>query len=232
MLGLLITWLSDPTRWQGSDGIPTRVGEHVLLSGLALAMAALIALPIGVGLGHAGRGGFVAMNLANIGRALPSMALLAFALPLAFAFNLGLGFWPTFLALVPLGLPPILTNAYVAIREVDRDVVDSARGMGMNDWQLLRSAELPMALPIIIAGVRNAAVAIVATAPLGALVAGGGLGRYIIDGLQRQEPARLVAGAVLVALMAVITEASFGLLERFAVSPGVRFTSLDQPGEI
>src|SRR5215207_2871038 len=133
----LINWLNDPAHWQGSDGIPTRVAEHLLLSGLAVLVAVAIALPIGVGLGHRGKGGFVAMNVANVGRALPSLALLALALPVAFALNLGLGFWPTFLALVPLGLPPILTNAYVAVREVDRDIVDAARGMGMNSWQIL-----------------------------------------------------------------------------------------------
>lgn len=209
-----MAWFSDPAHWQGSDGIPTRVAEHLLLSGLAVAVAVAIALPIGVSLGHRGQGGFLAMNVANVGRALPSMALLALALPLAFALNLGLGFWPTFLALVPLGLPPILTNAYVAVREVDRDVVDAARGMGMSDRQVLLRTELPLALSVILDGIRNAAVSIVATATLGALVAGGGLGRYIIDGLQRQETPRLMAGALLVALMAIGIEGAFGLIQR------------------
>src|SRR5262249_29251459 len=175
----------------------------LVLSGAALAAAVAIALPIGILLGHTGRGGFATMNVANIGRALPSMALLAFALPVAFALGLGLGFWPTFLALVPMGIPPILTDSYVALREVDRDVVDAARGMGLSEWQVLRAAELPLAVPLIFAGVRSAAVAIVATATLGAIVASGGLGRYIVDGLARQEYPRLVVGAVLVALLAV-----------------------------
>jgi osmoprotectant transport system permease protein len=160
--------------------------------------------------------------MANVGRALPSMALLALALPLAFALNLGLGFWPTFLALVPLGLPPILTNSYVAVSEVDADIVDSARGMGMSSWQILWRAELPLAAPMIVDGIRNSAVAIVATATLGALVAGGGLGRYIVDGLQRQETPRILAGAVLVALMAIVTEYGLGLVQRMVTPRGER----------
>ena len=224
-MGFLLTvlqWLGDPAHWRGSDGIPTRIAEHLTLSGLAVAVAVLIALPIGVLLGHTGRAGFFAINVANLGRALPSMALLALALPVAFALGLGLGFWPTLLALVPLGIPPILTNSFVAVRSVDRDVVEAARGMGMGEWQVLRRAELPIAAPLIIAGVRNAAVAIVATATLGAIVAGGGLGRYIVDGLARQQPDRLFVGALLVALLSVATELAFGLFERLAVSAGVR----------
>jgi len=224
-LGSVLGWLLDPTHWQGSDGIPTRIAEHVVLSGLAVGVGVLIALPIGVLLGHTNRAGFVAINVANIGRALPSMALLALALPVAFSLGLGLGFWPTFLALVPLAVPPILTNSFVGIRSVDRDVVEAARGMGMGEWGVLRQAELPIAAPLMIAGVRNAAVAIVATATLGALVAGGGLGRYIVDGLARQQPDRLFVGALLVALLAVATELGFGLFERLAVSAGVRNTS-------
>src|SRR5215217_1258273 len=221
-LGSVLAWLLDPTHWQGSDGIPTRIAEHVVLSGLAVGVGVLLALPIGVLLGHTNRAGFVAINVANVGRALPSMALLALALPLAFALNLGLGFWPTFLALVPLGLPPILTNSYVAVSEVDADIVDSARGMGMSSWQILWRAELPLAAPMIVDGIRNSAVAIVATATLGALVAGGGLGRYIVDGLQRQETPRILAGAVLVALMAIVTEYGLGLVQRMVTPRGER----------
>jgi osmoprotectant transport system permease protein len=186
----------------------------LLLSVVAVLAAAALALPLGIALGHVRKGGFLAMNVANVGRALPSMALLALALPIAFALNLGLGFWPTFLAVAPLGLPPILTNSYVAMTEVDADVVDSARGMGMSEWQVLWRVELPLAAPLIVDGIRNAAVAIVATATLGALVAGGGLGRYIVDGLARQETPRILAGAVLVAAMAIVTEYGLGLVQR------------------
>lgn len=217
-------WLVDPAHWSGSDGIPNRIAEHLLISGVTTAVAVLIALPIGIWFGHRGSGGFVAINLANIGRALPSFALLGLMLPIALNLRLGLGFWPTFLALVPLGIPPILTNSYVAVREVDRDVVEAARGMGLRERQVLRSVELPIGAPLIIAGVRNAAVAIVATATLGAYVAGGGLGRFIVDGLARQEYPRMVAGAVLVALLSIAVELAFGAVERVAVSAGVRGT--------
>jgi osmoprotectant transport system permease protein len=220
----VFAWLSDGSHWSGSDGIPARVGEHVLISAVSTAVAVLLALPVAVYLGHTRRFNFAAINAANVGRALPSLALLAFALPVSFALGLGLGFWPTLIALVPLGLPPILTNGLTAVREVDADVVDAARGMGMGDSQLLREVELPIAAPLIIAGVRNAAVAIVATATLGAVVAGGGLGRYIVDGLARQEYPRLFVGALLVALLAIATELAFGVLERLVVSTGVRRT--------
>ncbi len=218
----VLAWLADPARWQGTDGIPTRVGEHIWLSALAVLVAALLAAPVGVWLGHRGRGGFLAVTVTNLGRALPSMALLAFALPLSIALGLGLGFWPTLVALVPLGIPPILTNSYTAVRAVDPDVVEAGRGMGLSEWQVLRSVELPIAAPLIIAGIRNAAVAIVATATLGALLAGGGLGRYIVDGLALQDYQRLFVGALLVALLAIVTEVLFGLLERAITSPEVR----------
>lgn len=222
LFGEVAAWLADPSHWSGSDGIPTRLAEHVILSGLATAVAVLLALPLGVYLGHSRRFDFAAINAANVGRALPSLALLAFALTVSFALGLGLGFWPTLLAMIPLGIPPILTNSVTGVREVDRDVVDAARGMGLSGGQVLRQVELPIAAPLIIAGVRNAAVAIVATATLGAVVAGGGLGRYIVDGLARQEYARLFVGAMLVALLAIFTELSFGLFERLTVSTGVR----------
>lgn len=215
-LGRVVAWLADPLRWTGSDGIPNRLAEHIAVSGLALAIAALIALPIGVWLGHLGRGGFFAVNVAGFGRALPSFALIALALPISFALGQGLGFFPTLIAMIPLGLPPILTNSYVAVRAVDRDVVEAARGMGLSERQILGSIELRLGAPLIFAGLRSAAVAIVATATLGALVAGGGLGRYIVDGLALQDYERLFAGALLVALLAIATELAFGLLERAA----------------
>lgn len=223
----VIAWLTAPEHWVGSDGIPNRLAEHLLLSGVTLAAAVLVALPIGVWAGHTGRGGFLAINIANLGRALPSLALLALMLPVALSFRLGLGFWPTFFALVPLGIPPILTNSYVAVREVDADVVEAARGMGLRERQVLNQVELPIGAPLILAGVRNAAVAIVATATLGALVAGGGLGRYIVDGLARQDYPRLFVGALLVALLSISVEVAFSAVERLTVSSGLRAAEQD-----
>ncbi len=215
-LASVVAWFADPAHWRGDDGIPIRVWEHVLLSGVAVGIAVAIALPLGLYLGHTGRGGFVAINVANIGRALPSLALIALALPISFALGLGLGFWPTLFALVPLALPPILTNTFVAIRGVDRDTVEAARGMGLREAQILRRVELPLALPLILGGVRTAAVNVVATATLGALAAGPALGRYIVDGLALREYDRLFAGALLVAILAIATEATFGIFARSA----------------
>ena len=221
----VVAWLTSAEHWVGSDGIPNRLAEHLLISGVTTVAAVLLALPLGLMFGHSGRGGFVAINVANLGRAMPSLALLALMLPVALSLKLGLGFWPTFFALVPLGIPPVLTNSYVAVREVDRDVVEAARGMGLREVQVLRQVELPIAAPLIIAGVRNSAVAIVATATLGALVAGGGLGRYIVDGLARQEYPRLFVGALLVALLSIAVEVAFGVFERLTVSSGLRLAT-------
>ena len=221
LIGEVARWFGDPANWQGSHGIPVRVVEHLELSGLAVAVGILIAAPIALYLGHVGRGGFIAINVANIGRALPSLALLAFALPVAFALGLGLGFWPTLFALVPLAVPSILTNTFVAVRAVDRDIVEAARGMGLSEAQILRSIEIPLGLPLMLAGVRTAAVNVIATATLGALVAGGALGRFIVDGLALQEYDQLVAGALLVALLAVAAELSFSALARATTPPGM-----------
>lgn len=203
-------WVAD--HLSGSDGIPVRVLEHVEITAASVLAAAAIALPVGLYLGHTGRLAFVAINIANLGRALPSLALLAFALPVAFALNLGLGFWPTFLAMVPLAIPPIVTNAFAGVRSADADTVEAARGMGLRELQVLRRVEIPAGRPIILSGLRTATVNVVATATLGALVAGGGLGRYIIDGFALQEPERLFVGAILLALLALGTELAFGVL--------------------
>lgn len=215
-LASVVAWFADPQHWRGDDGVPIRVWEHVQLSGASVALATAIALPLGLYLGHTGRGGFVAINVANVGRALPSLALIAIGLVASIALGLGLGFWPTLFALVPLALPPILTNTFVAMRAVDADTIEAARGMGLREAQVLRQVELPLALPLILGGVRTAAVNVVATATLGALVAGGALGRYIVDGLALQEYDRLFAGALLVALLAIVTETTFGILARRA----------------
>jgi len=222
LLAQTAAWFADPAHYQGSDAIQVRILEHLELAGLAVLVAAAIALPIGLYLGHTGRFGFIALNIANVGRALPSLALLAFALPVAFAFGLGLGFWPTLFSLIPLAIPPILANTYVGLRSVDREVIEAARGMGLSERAILSTIEVPLGLRLILAGVRTSAVNVVATATLGALVAGGGLGRYIVDGLGLQEYDRLFAGALLVATLAILVEVTFGVLERLAVSPGLR----------
>jgi osmoprotectant transport system permease protein len=212
----LTAWFADAAHWQGPDGIPVRLLEHVGISAAAVAIAAALALPVAFALGHSGRGGFVAVNVGNIGRALPSMALLGIGWAIAIALGIPFGPAPALIALVPLAIPPVLVNAYVGIRGVDPDVVEAARGMGLSEAEILRRIELPLALPLVLDGTRIAAVNVVATATLWALVAGGALGRYIVDGLALQEYDRMVAGALLVALLAIGTELLFGLFTKMA----------------
>ena len=209
-------WFTDPANWMGTNGIPNRLFEHVWLSALVVVVGAAIAIPAGLTIGHTGRAAFLTVSIANIGRAIPSYALL-----LIFFTFFGIGFATTFPALLVLTIPPILTSTYVGIREVDRDTVEAARAMGMTELELLRRVEVPIALPVIIAGVRVAAVQVVATATLAALVGGGTLGRFIVDGFALQQFDRLVGGAILVAILALLTERAFTVLEGVLVSPGL-----------
>jgi osmoprotectant transport system permease protein len=208
--GDVVAWLTDGDNWQGRNGIPVRTWEHLVLSGTSLAVVCAVALPVALWLGHIGRGGALAVNLTNIGRAIPVFAVLV----LLAIGPLGLGTSATIGALVLFGIPPVLTNAYVGMRGVDRDTVEAARGMGMTGWQVLRRVELPLAAPLIVTGVRLAAVQIVATATLGAFVLGGGLGRFINSGFGRQDQAELVGGAILVAVLALLVEGAFEVLQR------------------
>lgn len=210
-------WFASPAHWQGVDGIPSRLGEHLLMSAAAIAAAALLALPIGIALGHFGRGGAVAINVSNIGRAVPSFAILVVAVQL-----LGIGAKPAFIALVALGAPPILTNTYVGLREVNRDLREAARGLGMTGWQALMRVELPLAMPLIMSGIRTSAVQVVATATLAAAVAWGGLGRYIIDGFSTQDRVQVFAGAILVAVVATAVERALGWVQRAVTPTGTR----------
>jgi len=209
----LIAWLSDPARWAGSDSIPVRLIEHLQLSGTAVLAALLIALPLGALIGHTGRFTLLAVTIANVGRAMPTLALLVILLPFILRAGLGLGFWPTFVPLVLLGIPPILVNTYVGISQVDADVREAARGVGMSGRQVLFGVELPLAWPAIFAGLRTASVQVIATATLGALVASGGLGRYIIDGIALRENERIIVGAALVALFALTVDRGLALVE-------------------
>jgi len=193
--------------------------EHLLLSGAAMAIALVIALPLGLWLGHRHRGSFLAVNVANLGRALPSLALIA----VGFVF-LGVGFWSVALALVVLAIPPILTNAYVAVDSVQADAVEAARGMGMTDRQVITRVELPLALPLIFAGIRTATVFVVATATIAAIAGGGGLGDIIVNqagyGLDG-----VVGAAICVSLLALLADAGVGLLQRRLTPPALRGTA-------
>jgi osmoprotectant transport system permease protein len=217
MVTQVIQWFSDPAHWSGPDGVPQRLIEHIQLSAESVVIGAVIALPIGIVLGHYGRFGNLAINISNVGRAIPSFGILVIAFQV-----FGLGDFPIVLSLTALAIPPMLTNSYVALREVDPDVKDAARGMGYRELKQVLEVELPLAVPLLMAGVRTSAVQVVATATLAAIIAGGGFGRYIIDGLAQQDYTKLVAGAVLVGALALATELSLSGVERLLVPRGIR----------
>ncbi|MFH8628837.1 ABC transporter permease [Streptomyces lydicus] len=206
-------WLTTGANWAGENGVWHRLEQHLVLTFACLALSALIALPVALILGHLGRGGALAVNLANVGRAVPTFAVLVLLLLTPLGRH---GQWPTIIALVLFAIPPLLTNAYVGMREVDQDVVRAARGMGMTGTQLVWRVEMPLAFPLVLTGIRIAAVQLVATATLAALVGGGGLGRIITAGFNLASTPQVVAGAVLVAVFALLMEAAFELVERRA----------------
>jgi osmoprotectant transport system permease protein len=216
-------WLADPLHWQGPNGIPVRLLEHLELSGVSLGIAALVAIPLGLWIGHTGRLSWLTVSSANAWRALPSFAVIGLLVPFTTRIDPTLGFtlYPTVVAMIVLAGPPILVNSYEGIAGVDRDLVDAARGMGMRERQILLALEVPIALPVIATGIRLAAVQVIATATLGAIFGFGGLGRFIVLGDANQDNGELFGGVVLVAALALITFGLFVLLERRLVSPGL-----------
>ncbi|MEV0089945.1 ABC transporter permease [Streptomyces sp. NPDC050738] len=196
-------WLTTGANWSGDTGVWHRLAEHMEVSGISFALACLIALPVALYLGHLGRGGALAVNISNVGRAIPTFAVLALLMltPLRSDEQV-----PTVIALVLFAVPPLLTNVYTGMREVDKAVVEAARGMGMSGWQLFLRVELPLAYPLIMTGLRSAAVQVIATATLAAMVGSGGLGRIITAGFNTYNTPQVVAGALLVAALALIVE--------------------------
>ncbi|WP_030240208.1 MULTISPECIES: ABC transporter permease [unclassified Streptomyces] len=217
VLNFVNAFFSDSAHWHGYDGIPARLGEHVRYTLQALLLAAAIGLPVGLVTGHYGRGGNALSLVATAGRALPSFGLLVLMTTL-----LGFGMLPVMIPLVVLAVPPILVTTYEAMRSVDPSPVDAARGMGMHESRILFQVELPAALPLILSGLRSAAIQIVSTATIAAYVSLGGLGRYIVDGLYQRDYEKVVGGATLVAVLALVTLTLFWAVARVAVSPGVR----------
>ena len=217
-----VAWLTDPAHWAGATGIAARLGEHVLLSAVSLAIALAIALPIGIWIGHTGRFASAAVNLANVWRALPSLALIGIVLPITAAIDPQLGFrvYPTLIAMIALAIPPILVNTQAGIAGVDRELVEAARAMGMREAEVIRTVELPLSLPTILSGIRSAAVQVVATLTLGAIFGSGGLGRYLVEGIAQRNDGMTFGGVVLVAALALAVEAGFVLLLRLIRSPG------------
>jgi osmoprotectant transport system permease protein len=213
----VFSYLTTASNWHGSSGVPERILQHLGYSAAALLLAAAIALPLGLLSGHTGRGGAALSMISNASRALPTYGLLVL-----FAILIGVGFQAALIPLILLAVPSMLVNTYVGIRDVDRSVVDAARGTGMRGWQVLLRVEVPVALPLIFLGLRLAAIQVVSTATIAAAVGLGGLGRYIIDGQASRNFAELGAGALLVCLFAIVIEAFFLICQRILVSPGVR----------
>jgi osmoprotectant transport system permease protein len=190
--------------------------EHVALSGAAIAIALVIGVPLGVWLGHLHRGSLLAINVSNVLRAPPSLAVIAVALGF-----LPFGFWPVLVALVIVAVPPILTNAYVAVDEVEPEAVEAAKGMGMTDWQIVRRVELPLALPLLFAGIRTAAVFVVSTATIAAVAGGGGLGEILFNQASYRIEG-VVGAAIVVSVLALAADALFGALQHALTPRGLR----------
>ncbi|HEX4819768.1 MAG TPA: ABC transporter permease [Acidimicrobiales bacterium] len=209
-------YVTTSAHWWGERGILHRTIEHMRLSIASVVAGGLIAIPPALALGHVKRGGLFVQSIVNIGRAVPSFAILALLLPISLSYGFGLGFWPTFGALVLLAIPPMFTNTYVGVRGVDPSIVEASRGMGMGGAQVLFRVETPIARPLIVTGVRIAAVQVVATATLGAFVGFNALGSFINEGFRQQDDGKLLTGAVGVAILAFLTEVFFSLVARRA----------------
>lgn len=212
-------WLTAPANWEGDRGIPTRIVEHLGFTGLTLLIALAIAVPVGLYVGHTGRGRVVIVSGVGILRALPTLGMV-------FLFTLlaGLGLMPPIWALVLLAVPPLLSGIYAGIASVDRTVVDAARSMGMGELQILLRVEVPNGLQVILGGVRAAVLQVIATAAVVAFINLGGLGVFLVEGTQLADYGRLFGGAVVITVLAIAVDLLLGLVQRLAIPPGLRVT--------
>ena len=213
----ILQWFGDATNWSGSGGVPARLVDHLVYTVQALVIAAVIAVPIGAVIGHTRRGGFFVVGTANGLRALPELGLLTLLV-----MFVGIGVLPLTIALVILAVPPLLAGTYAGVRNTDPAIIDAARGMGMREHEVLIKVELPIAVPLMIGGLRTATLQVIATATIGAYIGLSGLGRFLIDGLANNDYTEMAAGAVLVAALALLVEGLLGGLQRLIVSPGLR----------
>jgi osmoprotectant transport system permease protein len=217
-------WLADPAHWSGIDGVPNRVAEHLLYSLITLVLAGVIAIPIGLAIGHTGRFRGLAIALSGALRALPTLGLVIY---LALLLSPAAGLLPPggllgpLIALTILAIPPVLAGAYAGVESVNPETVDAARGLGMTEFQILRNVELPLALPLLIGGIRSAALQVIATWTVAAILPLGGLGRYLYDGNANRDYAEMLAGSVLVIVLALIIDGIFALVQRYVIPRGV-----------
>ncbi len=219
-----IAWFADPAHWSGPNGIPTRMGEHIAICVVSMVIALAIALPVGIYIGHTRKHTAIAVNSANLWRALPSLAVIAIVLPITARIDPQLGFkvYPTIIAMVVLAVPPILVNTYSGLAGVDRDILEAGRGQGMGERHILSGVELPLAVGVITVGVRSASIQVVATATLGAVFGFGGLGRYLVNGMSQNDQGQIFGGVVLVAGLVIVVELLFALLQRRLTPRGLR----------
>jgi osmoprotectant transport system permease protein len=231
LLSEVVAWFGEPDRWSFTSGrgVPFRTLQHLWVSVVATVIAIAIAVPPALSLAHRRKAEALASAVVNIGRAIPSFGLIVLFWLFATRVPwIGTSFWPLVLALVALALPPIFTNTYTAIREVDAATVEAARGMGYDERQVLRQIELPLASPVMFAGIRLAFVQVIATTAIGAIVTnGGGLGRFVVDGFARGRGGRaeVLAGALLLAGLTLLADAALGAIEKRLIPAGVRSDS-------
>jgi len=216
-----IAFILDPANWAGDRGIGARLGQHLYITALSVGFAALVAVPLGFLIGHTGRGRAAVIGVTGAARALPTFGLLTLFVLIGIRFGAGLSLPPVIVVLVVLAIPPLLAGAYAGVEAVDRQTVDAARAQGMTEWQILSRVELPLALPLLIGGLRSATLQVVATATIAAYVAQGGLGRYLIEGIQTRDYVRAVIGALLVAALALLLDGVLAAAQRLAVPRGV-----------
>lgn len=207
-------WLTAPEQWTGSGTLPERLGEHLLYTLVALVLAALVAVPVGYAVGHTGRGRELAVALAGAGRALPSLGLLTVLTLLVGVGSAGVAATVVF---VVLAVPSVLAGTYAGVENVDAAVTDSARAVGMTEWQVLARVEAPLGLPLLVGGLRNAALQVIATAVLAAYVGLGGLGVYVQRGIALRRYEEMLGGAIVIVLLAVVVDVVFALLARIAM---------------
>jgi osmoprotectant transport system permease protein len=204
-----LSWLLDPGTWTGAGSIPQRFAQHIAITLLVLAIASVIALPVGILIGHRRRGGGAVVVLAGAGRAIPTLGLLTLL-----GLGIGIGLGAPIVALVILAIPPLLTGAYAGISSTDTATVDAARAIGLSECQIVRDVELPLAAPILVGGIRSATLQVVATATLAAYTADAGLGRFIFSGLKTRDYGELIGGSVLVIALALALDGCFALTLR------------------
>jgi osmoprotectant transport system permease protein len=214
-------FIIDPANWTGPLGIAVRLQQHLAITALSVLIAAAAAVPLGLAIGHSGRGRAAVIAVTGAARALPTFGMLTLFVLIGIQFGAGLSLGPVIVVLVILAIPPLLAGAYAGVEAVDRLTVDAARGQGMTEWQILTRVELPLALPLLAGGLRSATLQVVATATIAAYVAQGGLGRYLIEGIQSRDYTRAVVGAVLVAAVALILDGLFAVVQRLVVPRGV-----------